>query len=175
MKKNKYKIQNTLYFINSVEKEKYNDYDVIVVYWSKKSYSIGDIFKTFKKNKFMFNCSLVNKCNSNDILEQTEENLLLNETEGAYLNKIFETARNDFDFVNKEIGFLTGSSGTKKSSKELYFDMHEKHSTNANSPCDNGTLYIFTATQIIFTIIILQRLEIIALSCLDIFRCIGGG
>lgn len=47
----------------------------------------------------------------------------------------------------KVLDFLTGSSGTKKSNKELYFDMHEKHSTNANSPCDNGTLYIFNASQ----------------------------
>jgi hypothetical protein len=61
-------------------------------------------------------------------VEQIENNLLLNETEGAYLNKIFETARKDFDFVNKKIGFLTGSSGTKKSSKEhfviLYFQSY---------------------------------------------------
>jgi len=73
--------------------------------------------------------------------------LLLNETEGAYLNRIFETTRNDFDFINKEIGFLTGSSGTKKSSKEHYFDMQEKYSNNKNSPCDNGILYIFNAAQ----------------------------
>jgi len=83
-------------------------------------------------------------------MEQTNianDYLLLNETEGAYLNRIFETTRKDFDFINKKIGFLTGSSGTKKSSKEYYFDMQEKHSNNKNSPCDNGTLYIFNADQ----------------------------
>jgi hypothetical protein len=81
-------------------------------------------------------------------MEQTNKgNLLLNEIEGAYLNKIFETTRKDFDFVNKKIGFLTGSSGTKKSSKEHYFNMQEKHSANKNFPCDNGTLYIFNAAQ----------------------------
>ncbi len=78
---------------------------------------------------------------------QTKDNLLLNETEGVFLNKIFETTRKDFDFTNKKIGFLTGSSGTKKSSKNHYFEMHEKHSKDANSPCDNGILYIFTVEQ----------------------------
>jgi hypothetical protein len=80
-------------------------------------------------------------------VEQTEDSLLLNETKGIYLNKIFETTRKDFDFTNKKVGFLTGSSGKTMSSKEHYFDMHKKHSTNANSPCDNGTLYIFNAEQ----------------------------
>jgi hypothetical protein len=77
-------------------------------------------------------------------MKQTEENLLLNETEGAYLNKIFETNQNDFDFINKKVGFImiSGENG-----KTHYFDMHEKHSTNANLPCDNGTLYIFNAEQ----------------------------
>lgn len=99
---------------------------------------------------FVFSCSPIHKCNSNDTMEQTNianDYLLLNETEGAYLNRIFETTRKDFDFINKKIGFLTGSSGTKKSSKEYYFDMQEKHSNNKNSPCDNGTLYIFNADQ----------------------------
>jgi hypothetical protein len=80
-------------------------------------------------------------------VEQTEDNLLLNETESAYLNKIFEVDRKDFDFVNKNIGFFIGSSETKTSSKKHYFDMHEKHSTNDNYPCDNGALYIFNAEQ----------------------------
>ncbi|MDR2913473.1 MAG: hypothetical protein LBV74_01325 [Tannerella sp.] len=80
--------------------------------------------------------------------QQTDEvEMLLNETEGAYLNKIFETTRKDFDFTNKKIRFFTGSSGGIRSSKEHYFDMQEKHATNADSPCDNGTLYIFDAAQ----------------------------
>ncbi|HZK25959.1 MAG TPA: hypothetical protein VFD00_00255 [Thermoclostridium sp.] len=98
---------------------------------------------------FVFSCSPIHKCNSNDIMEHTNKvaNSLLNETEGKYLNRIFETSRKDFDFINKKIGFLTGSSGTIQSSKEHYFDMQEQHSTNENSPCDNGTLYIFNASQ----------------------------
>jgi hypothetical protein len=49
LKENKCKIQNTLYFLNSPEKEKCNDYDIIVVYWSKMSHSIDDILKVFNK------------------------------------------------------------------------------------------------------------------------------
>lgn len=98
---------------------------------------------------FVFGCSSIHKCNSNN-MEQTNitnDYLLLNEIEGAYLNRIFETTQKGFDFMNKKVGFLTGSSGTKKSSKEHYFEMQEKHSNNKKSPCDNGTLYIFNATQ----------------------------
>jgi hypothetical protein len=99
---------------------------------------------------FVFSCSPVHKRNSNDSMGQTdriENNLLLNETESVYLNKIFDTTRKDFDFTNKKVGFLTGSSGKTLSSKEHYFDMHRKHSTNENYPCDNGSLYIFNAAQ----------------------------
>lgn len=95
---------------------------------------------------FIFSCIQANKRNSIEIMKQTEDDLLLKE-ESTYLNKIFETTRKDFDFVNKKIGFLTGSSGRKKKSKKFYFDMQEKHSADANYPCDNGTLYIFNATQ----------------------------
>jgi hypothetical protein len=49
LNKNKNKIQNTLYFLNPAEKEKCDDYDVIVVYWNKISYSIDDILKVFDK------------------------------------------------------------------------------------------------------------------------------
>lgn len=101
---------------------------------------------------FIFGCSSIHKYNSNDSMEQTyradaSDILLLNPMEGAYLNKIFETTRKDFDFTNKKIGFFTGSSGNKKSNKDYYFDMYKKHLTNENYPCDNGTLYIFTDDQ----------------------------
>jgi hypothetical protein len=96
---------------------------------------------------FLFSCFPVYKSNLKDIMEQTENNLLLNETESAYLNRIFETTRKDFDFVNKKIGFITGSSGKTKGNKEYYFDMHKKHLANENYPCDNGDLYIFDAVQ----------------------------
>ena len=100
----------------------------------------------------VLSCSSIHKYNSNDTMEQTDkvetdDNLLLNEIESTYLNRIFEATRKDFDFTNKKVAFLTGSLGKTMSSKEHYFDMHEKHSTNANYPCDNGTLYTFNAVQ----------------------------
>lgn len=83
------------------------------------------------------------KCNSNNIMNI----LWLNEEESTCLNVIFETTRGDFDFVNKKVAFLTGSSGSTISNKELYFNMQKQHSIDSNYPCDNGTLYIFDAVQ----------------------------
>jgi len=96
----------------------------------------------------VFSCSTIHKCNSNDnsIMEQTNrnDNLLLNETEGAYLNRIFETTRKDFDFIDKKVGFIMIGG---ENDKNRYFDMQEKHSINESYPRDNGTLYIFDTTQ----------------------------
>jgi hypothetical protein len=80
----------------------------------------------------------------NHSTEETEDSSLMNKTEGAYLNKIFETTRKDFDFTNKKVRFIMISG---ENSKTHYFDMHEKHSTKENYPCDNGTLYIFNSSQ----------------------------
>lgn len=96
----------------------------------------------------MLSCSPINK-NSNKIMGQTnkveiDESLLLNEAESTLLNKIFETTRKDFDFTSKKVGFIkiSGEWG-----KIPYFDMQEKYFVNENSPCDNGSLYIFDAAQ----------------------------
>lgn len=101
---------------------------------------------------FVFCCFPVHKFNLDDIMKQsnkveTKENLLLNETEGAYLNEIFIATRKDFNFIDKKIGFFTGSSGATRSNKEDYFNMQKRHSVNENYPCDNGTLYIFNTEQ----------------------------
>ncbi|HYF04269.1 MAG TPA: hypothetical protein VEC36_12880 [Patescibacteria group bacterium] len=64
----------------------------------------------------------------------------MNETEGKLLNSIFETTRNDFDFINKKVGFI-------KDGKRRYFDMQKKHSADTSYPLDNGKLYIFNAQQ----------------------------
>ena len=97
---------------------------------------------------FILGCSPIHKC-SNESMEQTnktaiDDSLLLNEAESALLNKIFETTRKDFDFTNKKVGFIkiSGERG-----KIHYFDMQKKHFTNENSPCDNGSLYIFDNPQ----------------------------
>lgn len=96
---------------------------------------------------FLFCCASIHKRDPNNCMKHKEDNLLLSKIEGAYLNEIFETARKDFDFANKKVGFYTGSSGGTKSSKKHYLDMQEKHSVDENYPCDNGTLYIFNAEQ----------------------------
>jgi hypothetical protein len=75
---------------------------------------------------------------------ETDDSLLLNETEAAYLNKIFETTRKNFDFTNKKVGFIK-ISGEK--GKIHYFDMQKRHYIDKDSACDNGTLYIFDADQ----------------------------
>lgn len=64
----------------------------------------------------VLSCSSIHKHNSNDTMEQTDkietdDNLLLNEIESTYLNRIFEATRKDFDFTNKKVAFLTGSLG----------------------------------------------------------------
>lgn len=89
------------------------------------------------------------KCNSITDIEQkdTLDKSLLSEKEAIYLNKIFETTRNKFDFNNKKVGFIKGSSGGIKSNKQDYFDMQNKHCIYENYPCDNGGLYIFNSTQ----------------------------
>lgn len=101
---------------------------------------------------FMSSCSIIHKCNSNDRMKQiyqlkVDNDLLLNRSEGEYLNVIFETIREDFNFIDKKIGFYTGSSGNKKSNKEQYLDMHKRHLADKNYPCDDGTLYIFDDAQ----------------------------
>lgn len=94
---------------------------------------------------FVFSCSSIHKSNLNEnIMKQTVDNFLINEYEGVYLNKLFETTRKDFDFTNKKVRFIMISGET---SKTHYFDMQEKHSTNDKYPYDNGTLYIFNTIQ----------------------------
>jgi hypothetical protein len=86
-----------------------------------------------------------------DLLEQLNkmgvDNLpLLNCCESAYFNVIFEKSRKGFDFTDKKIGFITGSSGKTVCSKKEYFDL-ERNRFNRNSTPNNGTLYIFNAEQ----------------------------
>ncbi|MCZ2339675.1 MAG: hypothetical protein LC127_16115 [Chitinophagales bacterium] len=84
-----------------------------------------------------------------DILEQLDkmgvDSLpLLNSHESAFLNVIFKDNLKGFDFTNKKVGFIK-ISGEK--GKVHYFDMQKKHFVDEKHPCDNGTLYIFDATQ----------------------------
>lgn len=86
-----------------------------------------------------------------EILEQldkmgVDDSLLLNCYESAYFNVIFEKSRKDFDFSNKQIGFITGSNGNTYSSKTNYFKL-EKDRFNRNYTPNGGTLYIFDTAQ----------------------------
>jgi hypothetical protein len=86
-----------------------------------------------------------------EILEQLDkmgrdDYLSLNHFEGAYFNIIFEKSRKDFDFVEKKIGFITGSSGKIISDKRKYFDL-ERYRFNHNYSPNGGILYIFNANQ----------------------------
>lgn len=76
-----------------------------------------------------------------------DNNPLLNDYESAYINIIFKKSRKDFDFKDKKVGFITGSSGKTISNKKNYFNMQKKSLVNKNFPCDNGVLYIFNETQ----------------------------
>lgn len=86
-----------------------------------------------------------------EILEQLDKmgidnSPLLNCCESAYFNVIFESSRQDFDFTNKKIGFITGSNGGTISNKASYFSL-ERDRFNRNNTTNGGTLYIFNAEQ----------------------------
>ena len=85
----------------------------------------------------------------NDILLQLDKigvdgSPLLNSHESAFLKIIFKDSLKGFDFINKKVGFIK-ISGEK--GKIHYFDMQKKHFVDEKHPCDNGTLYIFDASQ----------------------------
>lgn len=65
-----------------------------------------------------------------------DNNSTLNDYEAVFLNNYFEN-RNDFDFTNKKILFVTGSGGGKISSKKEYFndvkEWREKYGSKVQS------------------------------------------
>jgi hypothetical protein len=89
-------------------------------------------------------------------VKQTEDNLLLNETDGAYLNAVFEKTRKEFNFTSKKVAFLTGSSGKKIGDKKEYFEgervslqrgnthpnLAQLHDADCKS-CDSKIIYSF--------------------------------
>jgi hypothetical protein len=72
-----------------------------------------------------------------------DNSLLLNSSESAYFNVIFKDSLTRFDFTGKKVGFIHSGA---KSNKQEYFKL-EKDRFNRNSTPNNGTLYIFNATQ----------------------------
>lgn len=85
---------------------------------------------------------------SNKIMKNKErcDSIFVKETEAVFLNNIFETECDTFDFTNKAIVFLTGSSGSRKGNREDYLDMHKRHSIDAGFASDKGT-YIFNVLE----------------------------
>lgn len=73
------------------------------------------------------------------------DSTLLNSYESVFLNEVFKDSLKMFDFTGKRIAFFKG--GSAESSKKDYFNMHKKHLSNENSPCDNGNLYIFDEAE----------------------------
>lgn len=53
-----------------------------------------------------------------------ENNVTLNKQEVNFLNTALKNSRDTFDFTNKKIAFVTGSSGNKLISKQTYFLTH---------------------------------------------------
>lgn len=50
-----------------------------------------------------------------------DNNVILNRHELEFLNTSLHNSRDTFDFANKKIAFVTGSSGSKLISKQTYF------------------------------------------------------
>ncbi|MBP5456084.1 MAG: hypothetical protein J6Y37_06255 [Paludibacteraceae bacterium] len=88
-----------------------------------------------------FSCSSLRKSDSDSFEE--EKRIPLNEEEGAYLNKVFESVREDFDFTNKRVGFIQ-SNGTK--GKKHYLNDQKTYFEGEN-PCCVAQLFIFNAAQ----------------------------
>ena len=71
---------------------------------------------------------------------------MLNDYEAKYLNFIFGVTPDDFDFAGKKIGFITGSSGKKKSNKADYFKLEKDRFCHKYSP-NGGDLFVFDKRQ----------------------------
>lgn len=93
------------------------------------------------------------KCNHNEIPKDTLNRFdkmgidgepLLNSHESAFLNAIFKDQLDGFDFTNKKVAFVKISS---ENGKVHYFEMQKKYFADKSQPCDNGTLYVFNASQ----------------------------
>ncbi len=66
--------------------------------------------------------------------------------ESDYFNQIFSKKRDSFDFTNKTIAFVTGSSGRTHSNKKRYFDL-ERDRIARDYSLNGGTLIRFNETE----------------------------
>ncbi len=73
---------------------------------------------------------------------------VLNQSESAYLNAVLSHPKRPYDFSNKTIAFVTGSSGKTISSKQDYFDTEKKRlCNNYNTSLNGGQLVIFNELE----------------------------
>ncbi|MBO4804562.1 MAG: hypothetical protein J5554_00815 [Paludibacteraceae bacterium] len=99
------------------------------------------LFITLSLVMLTFSCSSLRKIDSDSFEE--EKRMPLDADEGAYLNKIFEGVRKDFDFTNKQVGFIK-SNGVK--GKKSYLNAQKEYS-EGESPCCVAQLFIFNPIQ----------------------------
>jgi hypothetical protein len=102
-------------------------------------------------NMYLFGQALKFEDISKEILDHLDDmgistSSLLNSYESEYFNIIFKNARNTFDFKDKKVGFITGSSGKTQSNKKQYFDLERDRFHRKYTP-SGGTLYIFNEVQ----------------------------
>jgi hypothetical protein len=77
-----------------------------------------------------------------------DNNPALNKYEAAYFNTRFQETRGDFSFVNKQLIFITGESGSVLGSKRSYFDnVKEWQSEHGRDYIGGSNLIPFTAAQ----------------------------
>ena len=99
------------------------------------------LFITLSLVMLTFSCSSLRKIDSDSFEE--EKRMPLDADEGAYLNKVFEAVREDFDFTNKRVGFIkvNGNRGKK------YYLNTQKAYSEEEGPCCAAQLFIFNAVQ----------------------------
>ncbi|VTR28092.1 Uncharacterised protein [Sphingobacterium thalpophilum] len=71
---------------------------------------------------------------------------LLTSHESTYFNLVFKKSRQDLDFTNKKVAFMTGSNGRTLSNKIDYFRSEKDRITRNQTP-NNSTLCIFDKEQ----------------------------
>jgi hypothetical protein len=86
---------------------------------------------------------LLHSCRNQTNLITQNDNIVFEEADSRILNEVFISQRGDFDFCNKRVLFMTGSSGRKIATKENYIQMINNHKENERVPIDTGKLYVF--------------------------------
>lgn len=70
----------------------------------------------------------------------------LNNAESSYLNVVLIDLKRPYDFSNKKVAFVTGSSGKTISTKQTYFNT-EKRKVGTHTSLNGGQLFIFNEDE----------------------------